>query len=387
MKKIVVLGLTGSIGTQAAEVVRNSQDISIIGGSCMGNTDKLLEMAEEFSIKHLSVSGEREREDLLKKLKERNITDTEVYLGPEGLEKLSVLEDADIVLTSVVGLSGLMPTVKAIEAGKDIALANKETLVGAGSIITELAVRKGVKILPVDSEHSAIFQSMQGYKNEDIKRIILTASGGAFRGKKRKDLLHVRAEDALKHPNWVMGKKVTVDSATLVNKGLEAIEARWLFDTMNIDVHIHPESILHSAVEFNDGSVIGQMGVPDMKLPIQYALNYPDRKNMVTESLDLFKVGKLTFEKPDTDTFRCLKLASDAMKEGGYAPLVLNTADEAAVELFLKDMISFTDIERIIEESLAKYSGRMMEYNLDGVMELDRMIREDFSAEYGIWKK
>ncbi len=387
MKKIVVLGLTGSIGTQAAEVVRNSQDISIIGGSCMGNTDKLLKMAEEFSIKHLSVSGEREREDLLKKLKERNITDTEVYCGPEGLEKISVLEDADIILTSVVGLSGLMPTVKAIEAGKDIALANKETLVGAGSIITELAVRKGVKILPVDSEHSAIFQSMQGYKNEDIKRIILTASGGAFRGKKRKDLLHVRAEDALKHPNWVMGKKVTVDSATLVNKGLEAIEARWLFDTMNIDVHIHPESILHSAVEFNDGSVIGQMGVPDMKLPIQYALNYPDRKNMVTEGLDLFKVGKLTFEKPDTDTFGCLKIAMDAMKVGGYAPLVLNTADEAAVELFLKDMISFTDIERIIEESLAKYSGRMKEYNLDGVIELDRMIREDFSAEYGIWKK
>lgn len=387
MKKIVVLGLTGSIGTQAAEVVRNSQDISIIGGSCMGNTDKLLKMAEEFSIKHLSVSGEREREDLLKKLKERNITDTEVYCGPEGLEKISVLEDADIILTSVVGLSGLMPTVKAIEAGKDIALANKETLVGAGSIITELAVRKGVKILPVDSEHSAIFQSMQGYKNEDIKRIILTASGGAFRGKKRKDLVHVRAEDALKHPNWVMGKKVTVDSATLVNKGLEAIEARWLFDTMNIDVHIHPESILHSAVEFNDGSVIGQMGVPDMKLPIQYALNYPDRKNMVTEGLDLFKVGKLTFEKPDTDTFGCLKIAMDAMKVGGYAPLVLNTADEAAVELFLKDMISFTDIERIIEESLAKYSGRMKEYNLDGVIELDRMIREDFSAEYGIWKK
>ena len=285
-KKIIILGVTGSIGQQALDVIRQSEHLELVGASVHSNVAALDQVVEEFKLKKVCVSDEAAELDL-------DYLGLKVYRGAQGLEDLAA-SDCDMVLTSVVGLAGLQATVAGIKAGHDIALANKETLVGAGEIVMALAKEHGVAIYPVDSEHSAIFQSLQGYRNEDIKRIILTASGGPFRGKSREDLKSVTVKEALKHPNWTMGQKITIDSATLMNKGLEVIEAHWLFDTPaeDIIVHVHPESILHSGVEFQDHSVIAQLGNPDMRLPIQYALNYPDRLKAVVEPLDLFKVGR-----------------------------------------------------------------------------------------------
>lgn len=374
-KRIIILGVTGSIGQQALDVIRKSEHLELVGASVHSNRDALKDIIEEFNLKQVCVSKEDASLDFA-------YPGCEVYWGAKGLEDLARC-DCDMVLTSVVGLAGLKATVAAIKAGHDIALANKETLVGAGEIVMALAKEHDIAIYPVDSEHSAIFQSLQGYGNKDIKRIILTASGGPFRGKSRKDLETVTVKEALNHPNWSMGQKITIDSASLMNKGLEVIEAHWLFDTpaQDIIVHVHPESILHSGVEFQDNSVIAQLGNPDMKLPIQYALNYPERLKAVVEPLDLFKVGKLTFEEPDLDVFRCLALAYVALDKGGYYPLIVNTADEIAVELFLKEKISFLEIAEIIEFAM-HYFASQDPFTLDGVIKLDARIREELAQKF-----
>lgn len=374
-KRIILLGATGSIGRQTLDVIRQSPHLQLVGASVHSNVASLAQLIEEFDLTLVCITDETAARGFSRE-------GVRVLVGAPGMEELA-RQDCDIVLTSVVGLAGLKATVAAIEAGHDIALANKETLVGAGSLVMDLARRHGVRIYPVDSEHSAIFQSLQGYQTSDINRIILTASGGPFRGKSRQDLEAVTVEDALKHPNWSMGRKITVDSATLMNKGLEVIEARWLFDVApeQIIVHVHPESILHSGVEFKDHSVIAQLGNPDMRLPIQYALNYPERREAVTPPLDLFAVGRLTFEKPDRQTFRCLELAYRALELDGYYPLIVNTADEVAVELFLTGDIGFLEIAELIGFAMERF-GRSGELTLDGVVELDAMLRRDLAQMY-----
>lgn len=374
-KRVVILGVTGSIGSQALDVIRQSDHLKLVGASVHSSIDKLLPIIEEFGLKDVSVTDDTAALTFL-------LPGVTVHKGAGGMVSLVRL-DCDVVLNSVVGLAGLKATMAALEAGHDVALANKETLVGAGELVMAKVKEKGVKMLPVDSEHSAIFQSIQGYQKEDIKNIILTASGGPFRGKSKEALREVHSSDALKHPNWDMGKKVTIDSATLMNKGLEVIEARWLFDVApeNIIVHIHPESMLHSGVEFTDNSVIAQLGNPDMRLPIQYALNYPERLAAVVEPLNLFKVGSLTFEEPDTETFPCLKLAYRALALGGYYPLIVNTADEIAVEEFLADRIGFLEIPELISFAMDEF-GNDESITLDGVMELDGMIRRELLSRY-----
>lgn len=351
-KNIVVLGSTGSIGTQTLEVVRSyHESLSVLALAAGTNVDLMEKQIREFK-PQVAVMWTKEAAEALK----IRVADTSVKVltGMEGLLEISVLPDADIVLTAVVGMIGIRPTIAAIEAGKDIALANKETLVCAGHIIMPLAEKKGVKILPVDSEHSAIFQSLNGEHGNKIKKILLTASGGPFRGMTTEQLRTKTVEDALKHPNWSMGRKITVDSASLVNKGLEVLEASWLFgvEPERVQVVVHPQSILHSAVEFEDGAVIGQMGTPDMKLPIQYALFYPERLNMNGTKLDLFEVAQLTFEKPDTAVFKGLPLALRAAKQGGSMPTVFNAANELAVAGFLDKKISFLEIYEIIEKAM-----------------------------------
>ena len=374
-KQIIILGVTGSIGQQALDVIRQSEHLELVGASVHSNVAALAQVVDEFKLKTVCVSGDAAGLDL-------DDPGVKVYRGARGLEDLAA-SDCDMVLTSVVGLAGLQATVAGIKAGHDIALANKETLVGAGEIVMALAKEHGVAIYPVDSEHSAIFQSLQGYCNQDIKRIILTASGGPFRGKSREDLKSVTVKEALNHPNWTMGQKITIDSATLMNKGLEVIEAHWLFDTPaeDIIVHVHPESILHSGVEFQDHSVIAQLGNPDMRLPIQYALNYPDRLKAVVEPLDLFKVGSLTFEEPDLRLFRCLALAYESLEKGGYYPLIVNTADEVAVELFLKEKISFLEIAELIEFAMGHFASQDP-FSLNGVIKLDARIREELAEKF-----
>lgn len=353
MKKIGILGSTGSIGTQTLDIVRKYPDRLQVTALAAGSNTELLErQIREFTPKFAVMWSEKAAADLRGRLSDLEVT---VVSGMEGLLQMAALQEMDILVTAIVGMIGIQPTIEAIKAHKDIALANKETLVTAGHIIMPLAKENDVSILPVDSEHSAIFQSMQGEKASQISKILLTASGGPFRGKTRKDLERMRAEDALKHPNWSMGKKVTIDSSTLVNKGLEVMEARWLFGVglENIQVVIHPESILHSAVEYQDGAVIGQLGVPDMKLPIQYALFYPDRYEVPgNKRLDLFDIGKLVFEKPDMDTFAGLKLAFEAAKTGGTMPTVFNAANEKAVSLFLQNRIHFLQIAEVIEAAM-----------------------------------
>lgn len=351
-KNIVVLGSTGSIGTQTLEVVRSyHESLSVLALAAGTNVDLMEKQIREFK-PQVAVMWTKEAAEALK----IRVADTSVKVltGMEGLLEISVLPDADIVLTAVVGMIGIRPTIAAIEAGKDIALANKETLVCAGHIIMPLAEKKGVKILPVDSEHSAIFQSLNGEHGNKIKKILLTASGGPFRGMTTEQLRTKTVEDALKHPNWSMGRKITVDSASLVNKGLEVLEASWLFgvEPERVQVVVHPQSILHSAVEFEDGAVIGQMGTPDMKLPIQYALFYPERLNMNGTKLDLFEVAQLTFEKPDTAVFKGLPLALRAAQQGGSMPTVFNAANELAVAGFLDKKISFLEIYEIIEKAM-----------------------------------
>ena len=351
MRNIAILGSTGSIGTQTLDIIRKQPGLKVTALSAGRNTKLLEEQIREFHPGLVSVQDEDSAKDLRVRIAD---LDTKVVSGMDGLLAVATEPASELLVTAIVGMIGLRPTVAAIKVGKNIALANKETLVTAGHIIMPLAKEFGVSILPVDSEHSAIFQCLQGESMNPIDKILLTASGGPFRGRKTEELRQMKAADALKHPNWSMGKKITVDSATLVNKGLEMIEAGWLFSVGadQIEVVVHPQSIIHSAVQYADGAVIAQLGIPDMHLPIQYALFYPDRKPLPQEKLDLFALGSLTFERPDEETFRGLALARKAMKTGGNLPTVLNAANERAVALFLQDRIPFLEIAEIIEESM-----------------------------------
>ena len=354
MKKIAILGSTGSIGSQTLDVVRANGDIQVLGISAGRNIVKLEEQVREFHPRLVAVWDEAAAKDLAVKIQD---TDARVVSGMDGLLELASMEGTEILVTAIVGMLGIRPTIEAIRAGKDIALANKETLVTAGHLIMPMAKEYGVKILPVDSEHSAIFQSLNGEYHEEIHKLLITASGGPFRGRKRSDLENVTLEDTLKHPNWVMGQKITVDSATLVNKGLEVMEARWLFnvDLNHIQVVVQPQSVIHSMVEFKDGGIIAQLGTPDMRLPIQYALYYPHRRYLEGDRLDFTKLGQITFEEPDMDTFLGLPMAIQASREGGTMPTVFNAANELAVRKFLHREIRFLDIYDIIGQSMERH--------------------------------
>lgn len=373
-KNIVILGSTGSIGTQTIEVARAYPHIRIKAIAANSNIELLETQAREFMPETVCVVDEAKATELKIKLADTGI---KVLGGRESLIAAATMNGADTVVTAVVGIAGLEPTIEAIKAKKTIALANKETLVTGGHIVTRLARENGVKILPVDSEHSAIFQSMQGFKHEQVKRILLTASGGPFFGKKREDLLNITPADALKHPNWDMGAKVTIDSSTLVNKGLEVIEAKWLFDVDidKIKVLIHRQSIVHSMVEYNDNGVIAQLGVPDMKLPIQYALTYPDRLPMTDNALDFTKYPSLTFDEPDTDTFFALELAKTAGRTGGTMPTVFNSADEAAVELFMNGKLSYPGISDTIKKAMESIKN-VENPTLNDIWDADKAARE-----------
>lgn len=354
MKKIAILGSTGSIGTQTLDVVRANKDIEVLGISAGRNIEKLEEQIREFSPKLAAVWDEKAAEDLAQKIQD---TDTKVVSGMDGLLELAAMPETEILVTAIVGMLGICPTIEAIRAGKDIALANKETLVTAGHLIMPMAKEYGVKILPVDSEHSAIFQALNGEDSKEIHKLLITASGGPFRGRKRDDLEKVTLEDTLKHPNWVMGQKITVDSATLVNKGLEVMEAKWLFgvDLDHIQVVVQPQSVIHSMVEFEDGGIIAQLGTPDMRLPIQYALYYPHRRYLAGDRLDFAKLGQITFEEPDMETFLGLPMAIRASREGGSMPTVFNAANELAVKKFLHREIRFLDIYDIIGQAMERH--------------------------------
>lgn len=374
MRAISILGSTGSIGTQTLEVVEVLGDIQVAGISGNHNIDLLEQQARKFHPRLVAVMEEKGAETLKARLSDMPC---KVVAGMEGLIEVATMEEIDTVVTSIVGNVGLRPTFAAIYAGKNIALANKETLVSAGQLVMDLAKEKGISIYPVDSEHSAIFQSLQGNRGNSIRRILLTASGGPFRGKTKDELAKVTAADALHHPNWSMGKKITIDSATLMNKGLEVMEAKWLFgvDTDQIEVLIHPQSIVHSAVEYEDGAIIAQLGEPDMKVPIQYALTYPKRVSNPFPKVDFAKRNQLTFDHPDMETFRCLSLAYEALRVGGTMPAVLNGANEIAVDLFLKGRISFLDIPRLIEKTMNAYTVKD-QYDLEDLLEADRWARE-----------
>ena len=382
MKKIALLGSTGSIGTQTLDVAEHyPDDLKVVGLAAGSNIKKLEEQIRRFR-PVLAAVWDKEKADILR----HNIADmdTRILDGMEGLRAVAAMDGADITLTAVVGMIGIQPTLAAIQAGKDIALANKETLVTAGHLIMPLAKEKGARILPVDSEHSAIFQSLNGEDRGRIRKILLTASGGPFRGKTRKDLENIQVEDALKHPNWVMGRKITIDSATMVNKGLEVMEARWLFDVApdQIQVVVHPESVIHSMVEFEDTAVIGQLGTPDMRLPIQYALFYPERRPLIGgERLDLFSLASLHFEKPDPDTFTGLKLAYEAMEQGGSMTTVFNAANERAVAKFLDRKIRFLDIAEIIGESMAVHTP-VASPSLDAILAAERQTYEFIESRW-----
>ncbi|MCI5727505.1 MAG: 1-deoxy-D-xylulose-5-phosphate reductoisomerase [Clostridium sp.] len=385
MRKISILGATGSIGTQTLDVVRKSKDkFKIEGISANSSTDKMLGIIKEFSPKYVAMMDENAGIEL-KRLCEENKLDVQIYFGMDGLIKIATLEEIDMVVTSVVGMIGLRPTLEAIKAKKDIALANKETLVVAGKLVMEAAKENGVFIYPVDSEHGAIFQSLRGNDIKTMKKIILTASGGPFRGKKEAELKNISVSEALNHPNWSMGNKITIDSATLMNKGLEVIEAHFLFDCPydNIQVVVHKESIVHSMVEYKDGSIIAQMGSADMRLPIQYALNKTVREEEIANTIDFYEITNLSFEKPDMDTFRCLKLAFEAGRKGMLYPTILNAANEVAVALFLNQKISFLDISKVIEEALNCFdSEAKQEVELENILKLDQKVREYVSKKY-----
>lgn len=373
MKRISVLGSTGSIGMQTLEVIRSNRELfSLEAITANSSIDLLEQQVREFRPKLAVIYDESKYAEL----KSRIGTLTEVATGIKGLIAAATITEVDTVVTSIVGIAGLIPTYHAITNKKNIALANKETLVAGGRLIMSKAKENNVSILPVDSEHCAIFQSIGSNNKSEISKLILTASGGPFRTRTKEELNHVTLADALNHPNWKMGKKITVDSATLMNKGLEVIEAKWLFDVSvdEIEVCVHPQSIIHSMVEYVDGSVIAQLGLPDMKLPIQYALTYPNRLPMHGEKLDLTKYGTLTFEKPDTDKFPCLKLAYDALKAGDSACIAVNGANEAAVELFLNSKISFMDIPRLITAVLEKHETANNP-TLDEIIEIDKWAR------------
>ena len=380
MKKIAVLGSTGSIGTQTLDVAREQKDLEIVALSCGGNIRLLEEQMREFRPKLVSVWEEEDAKKLRENTKDLNI---KIMAGMDGLLEVATIPESEILVTAIVGMLGIRPTIAAIEAGKNIALANKETLVTAGHIIMPLARKHNVAILPVDSEHSAIFQSLNGEQGNHISRILLTASGGPFRGKKRDELLNIQVEDALKHPNWAMGRKITIDSSTLVNKGLEVMEAKWLFDVEldRIQVVVHPQSVIHSAVEYDDGAVIAQLGTPDMRLPIQYALYYPERRPLSGKRLDLFSLANLTFEEPDTETFKGLKLAYEAMTRGGNIPVAYNAANEKAVSLFLSRQIRYLEITDIIEETM-KNTGFIANPTLEQILETEQEAYEFISSRW-----
>ena len=355
MKQIVLLGSTGSIGTQTLEIVRAYADrLSVAALAAGSSVEKMEQQIREFHPAVAVMWSEEAASDLRQRVADLPV---KIMSGMEGLLEISCLQQADVVVTAIVGMIGIRPTIAAIRAGKDIALANKETLVTAGHIIMPLAKECGVSILPVDSEHSAIFQSLNGEPKDKIKKILLTASGGPFRGWTREQMAHVQVEDALKHPNWSMGRKITIDSATMVNKGLEVMEAGWLFDVKpdQIEVVVQPQSIIHSMVEYVDGAVIAQLGVPDMKLPIQYALFYPDRLPMQDNKIDFFRLSQITFERPDPDVFTGLQLAYDAFRQGGSMPTVYNAANEKAVNLFLNRKIRFLEIPELIGLSMQQH--------------------------------
>jgi len=356
MKKIAILGSTGSIGTQTLEVVRENGDLQVLGLAAGNNIKLLEEQIREFHPKLAAVWSEERAKELRENVKDLNV---KVVSGMEGLIEVATITESEILVTAIVGMIGIRPTIEAIKAGKDIALANKETLVTAGHIIMPLAKEHNVAILPVDSEHSAIFQSLQGNPRGALHKILLTASGGPFRGRKREDLANIQVEDALKHPNWEMGRKITIDSSTLVNKGLEVIEAKWLFDVEvdQIEVVVHPQSIIHSMVEYVDGAIIAELGTPDMKLPIQYALYYPERRFLPGDRVDFATLSQLTFEKSDLDTFYGLRLAMDAGKAGGSLPTVFNAANELAVSKFLNRKIKYLEIPEIIETCMRSHKN------------------------------
>lgn len=352
MKKIAILGSTGSIGTQTLDVVReHSDELQVVALAAGSNKERLKEQIKEFHPKLVSLSDEKKAQELKEELAGEQV---EVVCGMEGLIEVAGADSADVVVTAVVGMMGILPTMEAIKKGKDVALANKETLVTAGHLIIPMAKEYGVSILPVDSEHSAIFQSLQGEPKAALDKILLTASGGPFRGKSAEFLETVTLEDALNHPNWSMGPKITIDSSTMVNKGLEVMEAKWLFgvDYSQIEVVIQPQSIIHSMVQYVDGAIIAQLGTPDMRVPIEYALFYPERRSLSGDRLDFSKLSQITFEKPDYKVFRGLSLAIEAGKTGGTMPTVFNAANERAVAKFLKGEIKYTDIVRSIEKCM-----------------------------------
>lgn len=354
MKNIAILGSTGSIGTQTLDVARKNEDLRVVAVSAGKSVEKLEEQIREFHPILAAVWDEKAARDLKTRIAD---TDTKVVSGMEGLLELASMPESDILVTAIVGMIGIRPTMEGIRAGKDIALANKETLVTAGHLIMPMAREYGVSILPVDSEHSAIFQAIHGEENKEIHKLLITASGGPFRGRTTEELRNVTVADTLKHPNWVMGRKITVDSATLVNKGLEVMEARWLFD-MDLDhiqVVVQPQSIIHSMVEFKDGAIMAQLGTPDMRLPIQYALYYPHRRYLDGDRLDFTKLREITFEVPDMETFRGLPMAIQASREGGSMPTVFNAANELAVKKFLEEKIGFLDIYEIIAQSMERH--------------------------------
>lgn len=381
MKKIGILGSTGSIGTQTLDIVRKEKDLKVVAMAAGSNVKLMEQQVREFQPRLVAMWSEEAAADLRTRLGDMPV---KVVCGMEGLLEVSTAEEMEVLVTGIVGMIGIKPTIAAIEQGKTIALANKETLVTAGHIIMPLAAAKGVSILPVDSEHSAIFQSLNGERKERVSRILLTASGGPFRGKTRQELESMTVEDALKHPNWSMGKKVTIDSASLCNKGLEVMEAKWLFDVEldQIQVLVHPQSIVHSGVEYVDGGIMAQLGVPDMKLPIQYALFYPDRRPMDTGRVDFFRLKQLTFEEPDTETFRGLALAYQAARQGGSMPTVFNAANEKAVALFLQKKIRFLQIPELIEESMEAHKV-IANPTVDQILETEAATYEFIKQKFG----
>lgn len=378
MKKIGILGSTGSIGTQTLEIVRSNEDLQVTALAAGSNVREMERQIREFSPQYAVMWAPEAADELKKKVAD---TGTKVLQGMDGLLEIAVMEQMDVLVTAIVGMIGIRPTIAAIQAGKTIALANKETLVTAGHIIMPLAAEKKVSILPVDSEHSAIFQSMHGENKDRVRKILLTASGGPFRGKKREELLDITVEDALRHPNWSMGRKITVDSSTLVNKGLEVIEAKWLFgvEPEGIQVVVHPQSIIHSMVEYADGGIMAQLGMPDMKLPIQYALFYPDRRPMEGKRVDFYQLSSMTFEKPDTETFRGLSMAYDAVAKGGSMPTVYNAANEKAVALFLERQIRFLEIYDLIQGAMEQHKV-IQNPSVEEILETEAAVYEYIDA-------
>lgn len=380
MKKIAILGSTGSIGTQTLEIVREQGDILVTALTAGSNIALLEEQIREFRPTLVSVWDESHARELRLRTADMQV---EVLSGMDGLLAVAAEPQSEILVTAIVGMLGIRPTIAAIEAGKTIALANKETLVTAGHLIMPLAKEKNVRILPVDSEHSAIFQSLQGGQEKALHKILLTASGGPFRGKKREELTNIQVEDALKHPNWAMGRKITVDSSTMVNKGLEVIEAKWLFgvDVEQIQVVVQPQSIIHSMVEYVDGAVIAQLGTPDMKLPIQYALYYPERRYLPGERLDFKTLTQITFEEPDMETFYSLRLAFEAGREGGSLPTVFNAANELAVQKFLERKIAYLEIPEIIETCMKAHKN-ILHPSVEEILETEREVYEQIESRW-----